>query len=338
MRYPSILAGALLLLLGSPRSQAAEKIQDQAAAAKICAPFSTYKPGPAARPTDADRKRFGKESEDCLAYLYGLERPCDVDKGRRCCLVRGWCNGELAMIFANGWGVRRDYDAATYFLCRAKGERKLQEYWGMLGHLREMRTAKTPRDLDYCDLTISSQSIAWCQQLKSALLAPRRERLIAELGRGLNAAARQALTQLRRSANALTDADASVVADEWRGGTGAGAATLSAVASGQEAFVSTLETFGRKRAPETRPEELQEADRKLNEIYRAQQAGAQPCDPCVPSREILRDAQRAWLRYRDAWTAFYRLRWQGAAPPEVLDREIRAALTRQRSGYLTRER
>jgi uncharacterized protein YecT (DUF1311 family) len=137
---------------------------------------------------------------------------------------------------------------------------------------------------------------------------------------------------------ALLDANANVVADEGRGGTGAGAAALAEMVAGHEALVSTLETFGRKRAPEASPEAFQEADLKLNEIYREQQAGAQPCDPCVPSREILRDAQRAWLRYRNAWTAFYRLRWQGAAPPEVLDREIQAALTQQRNEYLTRER
>jgi uncharacterized protein YecT (DUF1311 family) len=204
------------------------------------------------------------------------------------------------------------------------------------GAIRHPRETQTPRDLDDCDHARGND--AWCLQARRARLAPEWERRIAELRRGLEPAARQALTRLRRSADALIDGDSSVVADESRGGTASGLAALIETISGHEAFVSTLETFGRKRAPKASPEAFQKADQKLNEIYREQQAGAQPCDPCVPAREILRDAQRAWIRYRDAWTAFYRLRWRGAAPPEVLDREIRTALTRQRNEYLTRER
>jgi len=336
MKGPSILAGALLLLLGAPQSQAAEKIQDEAAAAKVCAPFANYQPGPAARPTEADRERFGKAPELCINYVYGLDTPRDVDKGRRCCLVWGKCNLALAMIFANGWGVRRDYDAATWFLCRAKEEMRPYEHWDMLGHLREMRTAKAPRDLDYCEY--AQGNVAWCLYVRQARLARELERRIAKLGRGMDRESRQALARLRRASDALVDADADVVAYESRGGTGAGAASLSATISGHQAFISDLETFGRKRAPEASPEAFQEADRKLNEVYRSWQAGAnQPCDPCLPWKsagEILRDAQRAWIRYRDAWTAFYRLRWRGAAPPEILDREIQTALTRWRSVHM----
>jgi uncharacterized protein YecT (DUF1311 family) len=51
-------------------------------------------------------------------------------------------------------------------------------------------------------------------------------------------------------------------------------------------------------------------------------------------KTLLRDAQRAWIRYRDAFAAFYVDRWRGAAKAEALRREIVAQLSRERAAEL----
>ena len=49
---------------------------------------------------------------------------------------------------------------------------------------------------------------------------------------------------------------------------------------------------------------------------------------------LLRDAQRAWIAYRDAFAELYVTRWRGAAKPDVLRSEIVAQLSRDRAAEL----
>ncbi len=106
----------------------------------------------------------------------------------------------------------------------------------------------------------------------------------------------------------------------------------------REVFVTTLERYTRSRAPKTTPESLKTADTALNAAYKARMVETKQDDKDLEKgttgQDVLRDAQRAWIPYRDAWTAFYRLRWKGAASPEALDQEIAAALTRDRTKEL----
>jgi uncharacterized protein YecT (DUF1311 family) len=282
-----------------------------------------------------------------MSFVYGEAEDRDYDQGRRCCLVHE-CNRELAMIFANGWGVPRDYDAATWFLCRAKKENGGQELnfvelWGMLKAVQEMRTSSDPKDLDYCGhFATSGVAELYCEGLAVDAGAPKLERRIAAVADLLGPAARAALADLRKAEEAFAEADADLRSAGSRGGSGYAGIRLSERGEVSALFLDDLERFGRERAPLTAPAASQGADRDLNVAYRAGRSALSswPKNPyAVPGKplpETLRDAQRAWLRYRDAWIAFYRLRWQGAAPPEALDREIQAALARQRTAELRR--
>jgi uncharacterized protein YecT (DUF1311 family) len=309
-----------------------EKVPSEAEAQAICARFTDYKPGPEARATDQDRKAFGDKSADCTGYVYDTGKGTSRDKGRRCCLVHGDCNRELGVIFANGWGVHRDYDAATYFLCRADGEMAAFEQWEMLGHVEAMRKASQPKDLDFCDYAESGYGTSWCAQLDLARRSVEWERRIAALRPSLGAA-QPSLAGLRKAANAFVEANAEAVAAESLGGTIYSSQVLGSQATGHEAFVVNLERFAQKRADTATQETLNKADAALNAAYKAAMGREEFSDDHALSQS-LREAQRAWIRYRDAWTAFYRLRWKDAAPPDALDREITAALTAQRTGEL----
>src|SRR5438046_2201407 len=99
-----------------------EGYRSEEGAAKLCAREANWKPGPDGTPTEVDQKEFAGVAY-CPDWIYRLDGDeYDPVKARRCCLVSGNCNRELGMIFANGWGVRRDYDAAISFLCRAGDE------------------------------------------------------------------------------------------------------------------------------------------------------------------------------------------------------------------------
>jgi uncharacterized protein YecT (DUF1311 family) len=107
-------------------------------------------------------------------------------------------------------------------------------------------------------------------------------------------------------------------------------------------FVDALETWSKARAPHASAGELDDADRSLNVIYQQAMKVMQPCPTCSADggkegRETLRAAQRSWIKYRDAWAAYYVTRWSSAAPVETLEREIRRALTRKRIELLRRQ-
>jgi len=330
-----ITALVLVPLAVFARQEPEEKVPTEAEANAMCAKVAHFKPGPEATPSAQDRKAFADKSADCTGFVYDTGEGTDYDKGRRCCLVHGDCNRELAMIFANGWKVRRDYDAATYFICQAGDEMAPFEQWEMLGHVQRMRTAKAPKDLDFCEYAESGRGTAWCASLNLDRQSFQAERRIAAIRKSLDPAAQKSLAQLEKAADSFKEADAELQAADTRGGTIHTTMVLAAEKERTGIFVSTLERFGQKRAAAASPEALKQADTALNAAYKAAMAKEdEACEGCgegeKSGRALLRDAQRVWIHYRDAWTAFYRLRWKGAAPPEALDREITAALSTQR--------
>ena len=110
---------AAALCLGLPRLLWAEAV-DEKTAAEICARAAKWKPVADATPTDSDRKLAASKALAPGAEFVELAKETkEYDETRRYCLATGNCDRDLAVIFANGWGVKRDYDAATFFLCRS---------------------------------------------------------------------------------------------------------------------------------------------------------------------------------------------------------------------------
>lgn len=330
------IAALLALCLSAPLAGQDDFGEKEAQA--LCARLKNYHPGPKAQPTAADRKLFAAETEDCYAYVYGPGKALDYDKGRRCCLVKG-CNRELALIFANGWGVPRDYDAASYFLCRTEDIAPFEQ-WGMLGHVQAMRKQTQPKDLDYCEWVTSGYGGTWCQQLEMDRLAPEQDRRIDAVSRSLPAAARPALETLRKAAAIFAEADGGLTALDNYGGTIYPSQVLAGQQEQTEAFLAALEKYTRNRASAATPADFERADHALNAAYQKQKirvkADDKEFDRDTAGQGSLRDAQRAWIPYRDAWKSLYRLRWQGAAAPETLDREIATALTATRAQELSK--
>lgn len=204
--------------------------------------------------------------------------------------------------------MTRDYDAALYFLCRAE-EIAPAEQWGMLGHVQEMRTKAQPEDLAYCDWVTSGGGMTtWCQSLAMDRLAPEWDRRIEAVSRSLNESVRPTLKRLRKAADTFAEADGSLTALGNYGGTIYPSQVLAGQQDQTEAFLATLENYTRDRAPAASPAELERADQALNAEYRKQMTRVKADDKednrTTTGQDSLRDAQRAWIPYRDAWKAF----------------------------------
>ncbi len=331
---------ALSLCLSLPPRLVAQDAAEKTAE-EICARVANYKPDPKARPTEEDRKLVASGALRPIYLLqWGEEATEDreYDETRRYCLVKGDCDIGLAMIFANGWGVARDYDAATWCLCRADREVAPLIREKMLAHVERMRTAEEPEDLRYCDYATDPLELLSCPQPTPTEGWPKDR--IARVRETLTPEAARALDGLATDLDAFASADADVHAFWALGNVMYTPQKVEEEDRIRNEQVSALERLAAARAPGCAAAALKAADAELNGSYRRVRA----VPPESPHRdsgehkaewvETLRDAQRAWIRYRDAWTAFYQARWKGTAKPEELKREISCALTLERSAQL----
>ena len=236
---------------------------------------------------------------DCAKFGY-KPPPVPADANHR----------ELAEQYANGDGVKRDFDAAAYFLCLAEEEMAPAEFTGMTEHLQRMRTGKEKEPLDFCVYVTSGYGMSYCAHKQYEKVMPELDRRLAAVG----------TAPVRERGLAFARAESERIGELSRGGTAYAAMALGAEMEQKERLVVTLERYSKERAPSASAAEAKRADNELNRVYRG-----------LSRDTFLRDAQRAWIAYRDAFAAFYTERWRGKASPEELQREIVTQLTRERA-------
>jgi uncharacterized protein YecT (DUF1311 family) len=220
------------------------------------------------------------------------------------------CLVTLAEKYAN----QRNFDAAAYFLCQAEDSISQAEFEGMMEHVQNMRAGKETRPLDFCDHSTSTAGGMFCAHKAWEEAMPKLDARLTAL---------RVSDALRVRSNAFAALDSERMAEENLGGTGYMAIALGAEVEAKEAIVAAIEQWSKKRAPAVSEAEAKRADSALNAAYKK-----------LEKTEPLRDAQRAWIAWRDAFANYYVARWKGAAAPDALRREIVAQLTRDRTATL----
>lgn len=273
---------------------------------------------------------------DCAA-VQDFVLPAPAAAAQRACGEENLCNVELAQKFANGDGVERDFAVAEYFLCRAADDVAEAELEGMTEHLQRMRRGETEEELDFCDHATSGYASSYCASVLFDEVMPRLDARMDAVRKSVTA--REAFDALRERGLAFVRAESERIGIQSRGGTGYAAITLGAEMDAKESFVKSVELWSSQRALPASAAQVKRADNALNETYRAvvRRYDESEEEEVREWKTFLRDAQRAWIAYRDAFAAYYVERWRGAAPAEELRREIVAQLTADRTGELRDE-
>ena len=263
-----------------------------------------------------------ERSEDALCRMYAnYDVPEDAD----------------AEMLANGDGVERDFGAAIHVLCRDEDNMADAERWGMLDHVLRMERGLTDEPLDFCEHATSRYGGIICASRHSDEERPKLRARYEAIRKS------PALEALRKAADAFIEADAHWENETMRGGTIYSYIGVYTELAREEKFIDLLEAHSQERAPAASEADFKQADKELNAAYRKRLADIQPCDPEYEScegpteSENLRSAQRVWIKYRDAWVAYYQDRWSGAASRDALRREIATRLTRERIKELSFE-
>jgi len=232
--------------------------------------------------------------------------------------------GVLAMLYANGKGVARNYDAAIRLACENPWAAEAEMAY-RVGHLERLRDDPSQTaTFDLCDDITSGLSDGFCTSIQTQRADAVREAKIAEIVDKLAPVAKSVFPKLQKAETAFEDIREENEID--LSGTSRAAFQLEDQALLREQFLTNLTRFGKGDIPPDTESDLVELDRKLNEAYQAIQHSPQSRWEYVTVKpEGIQKTERAWVALADEWIAF-----AAKAYPDISSRRIRAQLIRLR--------
>ncbi len=222
----------------------------------------------------------------------------------------------LTVLYANGEGVPRNIPLAIRFACEAGGAPA--EIAIRVGHLESLGTtaAKSGPAFDFCDDITSGFMEGFCAAYGSEIEDQKRAASLDALTALFTPAQGTAFKTLRRFEKEYARAHAKGEID--LSGSARAMYQIDAEGTLRDDFFAAIEQFEIGKYPGGSKAQYADADVRLNLIYRKtlSDAEAHKNDYGAIQPEGIREAERAWLKYRDAWVAFAKLRYP-AVPAEA---------------------
>ena len=331
-RATGLVIAAWLLCVAGP-GRASEEVD----AWKATCERAKEVPLPAADQPDAATREAlkGCHSEE---LFYGIGRPSDPTKARQCAFVeRAAGDGEvfggsaiLMSIYATGLGAAQNLDLALRFVCEVEGAPA--EIEGRMAHLEKVKHAQGSKrggkiEFDLCDDVTSGFMMGHCAAHQQRMEAAKRDKRYAARVSKWTAAEKAAFQKLRAAASEFIQARSANEVD--LGGTARAALQIEEEESLESAFDKILDELDRGALRPATDAELVDVDRKLNASYKLVMKAASPTDWGTVTKEGIREAERKWPKYRDAWAAFVKVKY-----PKVDPVSVKVRVTRERTDNL----
>jgi uncharacterized protein YecT (DUF1311 family) len=242
-------------------------------------------------------------------------------------------SGILMMLYANSQGVERNIPLAKRFACEYGGAPA--EVEGRLDHLNAIANGSDKGPLDICDDITSGLMMGFCAARDADFAKVVRSERWAALQAGWTPAQREAWATLRKAADAYFGSASGNEID--MSGTARGAFSVEAYEQLDIALLDDVERFEKGARPDEKAGDFATADKALNAAYRATRATLDAGmdkdgfgEYGTIDADGVRETQRLWLPYRDAWAAFAATRY-----PDTPADAWRAWLSRTRTKALT---
>jgi len=324
---------AIFLLIAVSACAAAQAQNDpSASAAKICASVENLRVPTVTPESPADASWLKGCSEDDL--YFGASPHQDVDYlGARRCALYAWnvkhssAPGDLSssgdvydfspqtliMIFANGDGVPRNLDLATHIACQEAFplQNPQSDYESELIQvilkLAQMKSATSPPRFDYC--SGGPQLSDWpeklvCEGIETRLARKKRETHFAELVAPWTGEQKDAFTKARAAFSQYEEHEEGA---ENSCPVPVEICTMDINDRLETEFAANIDRFEQGKLPAFTHHQYGDANYALNAFYQQLLTATYRSHGNLMFR--IRDAERAWLAYRDAFVEFARLRW-----------------------------
>jgi len=270
---------------------------------------------------------------DAEALYYGIGGARDPARARQCAFTQAPTDqmlepfagrAMLMIVYANGQGAARDLDLAIRLACTIEGAEPA-EYDRRVSRLARLRDANwRGNDFSYCDDIDPGLGTGLCASHRAALARPQREAAQRALIARWSPEQRAAYEPLRRAFEEFVAA--SKEGDLARGGSSHASLQNRLDQGLRDQFADMLQKLEAGRAPRFTSGQLRTEDLQLNQAYQARIADERQYDAPGISPESIQNAQRAWLRYRDAFLAFAAVKY-----PQVQRDSLAAWITQNRS-------
>lgn len=265
---------------------------------------------------------YGTQSE-------GTSTQADWNKVRACAFTTQDKN-ILMMLYINGLGVRFNADLAIKYACEGGGMGG--EINSLVSDMLEIKETGEPPLEPYnsCKYAFNTLAINYCAGWAEKREDKKRKRTLDGLGHRLNAPQQAAFEKLRQAAETFATA---IGADEYTAiypGSAGIASEISARMDENSWFLNCIEQTEKGELPTYTQKHYSALDTQLNQAYRDRLQAVdvnqgQDKTQYGISQEDIRKTQRLWLKYRDAWAEYGRVRF-----PKVPAHAWKAMLTERR--------
>ncbi len=280
-----------------------------------CAQMKNVKLPASDRPGSEEKKALAK----CVSadLYFGFGQPSDPGKARECAYLEiergdGLMFGGrsiLMMVYANGKGATRDFDVALKLACEIDGAPA--EIEGRVQHLTRLKQEHwTGDDFSLCDDITSGSMQGACAGLQERFAQQKRQVKLDAIVAHWTSEERRAFHEFQPAANKFFAARADNEVD--LSGTGRAAFEIEEQASLQDGLVSALQKFERGELPSSSADGFDRANAELNFAYEKIQKTPGFKWGSVTSGQI-KQTQRAWVAYRDAWVKFGGKKYPGVS-------------------------
>lgn len=291
-------------------------------------------------PTRADRPVLRHCKSRDLYYGIGVDTNYTV---ARKCAFNERAGGEnediegasvLMMIYANGYGAEKNLDLAVKFACEAGANIE-----DRILHLRELENKPPNQPLKECigDTTLSadycSGKFDFCDDTTSGYMQGVCALKDADITEAKSSASMRKLVSTWPVEHQKSFAALAKIGDVYfethadhevdTSGTGRAAFEIEAKESMREKCRASIRNFEHGQTPSYSSEDFAKANRRLGVVYAAAMKDVLKHDPYIGiSRQGIRQTEKSWLAYRDAWVKFAALRY-----PAVSSQSIKTWLT-----------
>lgn len=324
---------AVLLLIAAAACAAAQAQSEPATpAAKICASVENL-PVPTVTPqSPADASWLKSCAEGDLYYGASPQQDVDYAAARRCALYdwpvrHGPAHGNpgdsgdlydfstqtLVMIYANGDGVPRNLDLAMHIACQdafplqdSQGDYQ-SELVQVILKLARMKSQASPARFDYCNG--GAQLSNWpeklvCASIETRLKRKKRESHLAELVAPWTGEQKDAFSRARAAFSQFEEFEEHA---ENTCAVPVEICTMDIDDRLETAFAANIDSFEQGKLPAFTHQQRGNANYALNASYQRLLTVTYRSNGNLMLK--IRDAERAWQAYRDAFLAFAKLRW-----------------------------
>ncbi len=275
------------------------------------------------RPTDKEIDTFTNSKIACWSYQTGIGARQDWSNYRKYVLSRihnphssdnndaerSYDNNDLAEIYANGWGVKRNVKLAMALVCH--GSDVPAELIAMIEALYSTKDkGRLQPEFLFCDNITSGAKGGFCSARAEQIANKQREQEAAGIILHWTELQQEHFRALQEAAESYFSEHAG--SEQDMSGSARNSFFIDEEEKLRDEFLISIKLFEAGQIPADI--DFVKADRDLNNLYSQILTMKFEEYPGAVTKNGIRSTQRKWIKYRDAWVKFAEVKYPARSP------------------------